>query len=79
MRSTTSHPFWHAALPSNSATAIRHQRASAIVKDGANRRAIWRDPTRFNPPPPLLPPKEMADDSFVSTCHLNVPYCAVAS
>lgn len=78
MRSTTSHPFWHVALPSNSATAIRHRRASVTARDGANRRAIWRDPTPFNPPP-LLPLKEMADNSFVLTCHLNVLRRAVAS
>lgn len=34
------------------------------VKDGASRKRISRDPTLFHPLP--LPPREMADDSFVS-------------
>lgn len=34
------------------------------VKDGASRKRISRDPTLFHLLP--LPPREMADDSFVS-------------
>lgn len=59
-----SHPYWHDALLSSSATVTQHRRANAIARDGASRKRISRDPAHFHLP--QLPPRKMADDSFVS-------------
>lgn len=58
MLSTTSRRSWRGGSLSNSATATLRRKASATAKDGASRRAIWRDPTRRCHPPLRLPPRE---------------------